>query len=184
MADLVEYSDKFDHKFSYDRFSKETLLKLLEAYSEYMRRIDGLWYLAVLDKWGNDEAFDCDLRVWEKYQPYETKSMSSLLNIRDDDVAAIMKYIQLTPSTWFRDYDLDLKSPNYGVMTVNHCPNLLSLEKEGTGREKLICQEVELKVLGSVVRHFNPNIKITGLKLPPRTDYSDCCCQWEYKLER
>jgi len=33
-----------------------------------MLRIDGYWYLTVMNKWGNDEAFDCDIKVWEKAQ--------------------------------------------------------------------------------------------------------------------
>lgn len=48
------------------RSNKETLLKLLKTHNEYMLRIDGFWYLTVMDKWGNDEAFDCDVRVWER----------------------------------------------------------------------------------------------------------------------
>jgi len=184
MAELVDYSGKFDPKFSYDRFDKETLLKLLNAYSEYILRIDGYWYLAAMEKWGNDEAFDCDLKVWERGQLYELKLISNLLNVQGDDIGTVMKYIQVSPWMWVYRYDIDLKSPNYGVITINHCPTLLSIEKEGTGREKLICQEIEPKLLGIIAHYFNPDIKITGLRVPPRTDYSDICCQWEFKLDR
>ena len=76
------------------------------------------------------------------------------------------------------------KLAGMSVMTINHCPTLISLEKEGTGREKLICQEMEPKVMSIMAHFFNPEIKVTGLKLPPRTSYSDCCCQWEYTLDR
>ena len=54
-------SPLFDPNFGHERFSKETLLKLLKTYNDYMLRIDGFWYLAVRDKWGNDEAFDTDV---------------------------------------------------------------------------------------------------------------------------
>lgn len=40
MPELADYSSKFDPEFSHVKFSKETLLKLLKAYSEYIRRID------------------------------------------------------------------------------------------------------------------------------------------------
>jgi len=184
VAELADYSGKFDPNFSHDKLAKETLLKLLKTYNEYMLRIDGFWYLTVMDKWGNDEAFDCDVKVWEKAQLYELKAMSSALNIHGDDVATVMKYLQVCPWMWIYTYDIDLKSPNHSLLTITHCPTLLSLEKEGTGREKLICQEMEPKVMAIIAHYFNPDIKVTGLKLPPRTDYSDICCQWEYKLER
>ena len=180
----VDYSGKFDPEFSHDKFTRETLLKLLKAYNEYILRIDGYWYLTVMDKWGNDEAFDCDVKVWERAQLYEVKLISQILNVQGDDVATLMKYMQVSPWMWIYKYDIDLKSPNHGVMTIHHCPTLLSLEKEGTGREKLICQEMEPKVMGIMAHYFNPDIKVTGLKLPPRTDYDDCCCQWEFKLDR
>ena len=183
MKELVDYSGKFDPQFSYDKFTKETLLKLLKAYSEYMLRIDGFWYLTVMNKWGNDEALDCDIKVWDKGKPWEMRTISSLLNVHGDDIAALMKYIQVCPWMWIYPYEIDLKNPNHAVLTVNDCPTLLTIEKEGTGREKLLCHEAEPKVLGIMAHFFNPRIQVIPLKLPPRTDYSDCSCQWEFKLE-
>ena len=184
MKELTAYSGKFDPQFSYDKFTKETLLKLLKVYSEYMLRIDGFWYLTVMTKWGNNEALDCDIRVLEKGILWEMQTISSLLNVHGDDVATVMKYIQLRPLEWNLAYDIKLKNLNYAVLTINHCPTLLSMEKEGTGREKRLCHESEAKNLGTTAHFFNPNIQVITLKLPPRTDYSDCCCQWEFKLDR
>jgi len=183
MKELTDYGGKFDPQFSYDKFTKETLLKLLKAYSEYMLRIDGLWYLTVMNKWGNDKAFDCDSKVWEKGTLWEMQTISSLLNVHGDDVATVMKYWQVNPWMWLYRYDVDLKNPNHAVLTINHCPTLISIEKEGTGREKRICHEVDTRDFGIRAHFFNPKIKVIPLKLPPRTDYSDCCCQWEFKIE-
>ncbi len=182
MADLIDYSGEFDPTFRYENFSKETLMKLLEIYGKYLLRIDGFWYLTVMEKWGNDKAFDCDVKVWEILQPWEVKVISDLLNIWGKSVATVMKYFQIWPWLWVMNFDIDLKSQNHGVVTITHCPTLKSLEKEGTGRERLICQEMDPKMMGIVAHHFNPDIEVKGLKVPPRTDYSDCCCQWEFKL--
>lgn len=184
MAESVDYSGKFDPKFSHDKFTRETLLKLLKMYSEYMLRIDGFWYLTVMDKWGNKEAFDCDIRVWEKAQLYETKTISSLLNIHGDDVVTVMKAMQASPWMWIYDYEMDVKSNEHAILTIRTCPTLLSLEKEGKGREKLICQEMEPKIMGIVAHYFNPNIRVTPLKMPPRKSKDEIPCKWEFKLER
>ena len=53
MTELVDYSGGFDPAFSQEKLRKETLLKLLRAYNDYMLRIDGYWYLTVMNKWGN-----------------------------------------------------------------------------------------------------------------------------------
>jgi Family of unknown function (DUF6125) len=184
MTELVDYSGAFDPAFNHEKLKSETLLKLLKAYNDYLLRVDGYWYLTVMNKWGNEEAFDCDVKVWEKAQVWEMKTISSLLNIRGDDVATVFKYMQVSP--WMHIYDatLDLRNPNHGLLTINHCPTLISLEREGTGREKRICQELEPRLMGIQAGFFNPHIKVTPLKVPPRTEYRDCCCQWEFKLDR
>lgn len=184
MADASDYSGPFDPSFSHDQLGKETLLKLLHAYNEYMLRIDGFWYLTVMNKWGNDEAFDCDVRVWEKAQLWEMKKISSVLNIRGDDVATLFKYLQVSPWMHIYDYAMDLRGQNDGILTINHCPTLISLEKEGTGREKLICQDLEPKIMGIMAGYFNPRIQVVPLKVPPRNAYRDCCCSWGFRLDR
>jgi len=184
MAELIDYSGKFDPRFSHDKFSKETLLKLLKTYSQYMLRIDGYWYLTVMDKWGNDEAFDCDTKVWEKAELFELQAMSSVLNIHGDDVLTVMKYLQANPWMWIYDYEIDLRSNDHAIVTYRTCPTLFSLEKEGAGREKPICQNLEPKLFAMVAHYFNPKIRVTPLKVPPRADYSDVCCQWEYRLDK
>jgi hypothetical protein len=183
MAELTDYSGTFDPQFSHGNLSKETLLKLLHTYNEYMLRIDGFWYLTVMNRWGNDEAFDCDVKVWEKAQRWEMKRVSKVLNIEGDDVATLMKYMQISPWMWIYDSTIELKSQKHAVVTIHHCPTLVALEKEGTGREELICRKLEPKLMGIMAEFFNPRIRVTALKVPPRRDYEDCCCQWEYRLD-
>ena len=184
MSDLTDYSGPFDPQFNHSKLNKEALLKLLKTYNDYMLRIDGFWYLTVMEKWGNDDAFDCDVKVWEKVQPWEMQAISTVLNIRGDDVATFFKYLQIAPWLHIYDYAIDLRNPNHGLLTIKHCPTLISLEKEGTGREKLICQDLDPKLMGIMAHFFNPQIKVSALKVPPRKTYSDCCCQWEFKLDR
>ena len=184
VAELADYSGEFDPQFAYDKFAKETLLKLLKTYSEYLLRIYGHWYLAVMNECGNDVAFNCDVKAWEQIQLWELQAISSALNIHGDDVVTVMKYQQANPWMWIYDYDIDIKDKDHAIVTYRTCPTLFSLEKEGTGREKLICQDMEPKMMSMIAHYFNPNIKVTGLKIPPRTSYRDICCQWEYRLSR
>lgn len=184
MPELADYSGKFDPGFSHDKFSKETLIRLLKAYSEYMLRIDGFWYLTVMDKWGNDEALDSDIKIWEKCKLYEMRTISTLLNIQGDDVATVMKYLQVYPFVWNWEYIIDLKNNNHAIYTQRSCTTLFALEREGKGRERQECHLVCQKVFNLDAHFFNPDIKVTGLKVPPRADYKDVACQWEFKLEK
>jgi len=179
---LPDYSGDYDAGFNYSKLSKDALLKLLEAYSKYVLRIDGFWYLVAMEKWGNDAAFDCDLQVWEKCQVLELRLLTEALNIRGNDVATVMKYMQVNPWLALCDYHIDLKNTGHAFLTKFTCPILFALEKEGNGREERQCQVISPQTFNTISHYFNPNIRTVPLNIPPRTDYSDICCQWEFSL--
>jgi hypothetical protein len=102
MADLADYSGPLDAGLKYDYFSKELLLKGLKAYGDYIRVLDGTWYLAVKRKMGDDLAFDCDRLVWDRMEVHDVEITRKLFNIKGDDVAALLKCLL--------DEPLDLES--------------------------------------------------------------------------
>lgn len=182
--ELVGYSGAFDPDFKPDKLSRETLLKIVKTYSEYIRRVDGHWYVAVMDRWGNGEALDCDVRIWEKLCVWELRTMTNLLNIHGDDVLTMMKAQQASPWMSLHDYSVDIKSSDHAILTIRNCAVLTAIEKEGSGREKQQCHEVEPRMWRAKADYFNPNIEITALKLAPRKGPDEIACQWEFKLTR
>ena len=66
MTDLVDYSGDYDPEFSHAKLSKATLLRLREVYADYVRAVDGFWYLFIKEKWGNEVALEYDIAVWER----------------------------------------------------------------------------------------------------------------------
>lgn len=184
MNEQRDYSGPFDPGFDHARLPKETLLALLGAYAEYILRIDGLWYLAVMEKWGEEAAFETDLAVWRRGQPYELRLLTEALNIRGDDVATVMKYMQANPWLNLCEYTIELRSNDRAILTKYTCPTLFALEKEGRGRERIQCGQITPWTFNTISHFFNPAIRVTPLKVPPRTDPGDICCRWEFKLER
>ena len=183
MPEIPDYSGPFDPQWSPEKLTREALLKLVKAYSDYIYRVDATWYMTVKNRHGNDEAFACDCHIWEnKLHAYELKLMTNALNIRGDDVVAVMKFMQATPWASLDKRHIEIKNKNHAILTINDCPTLSALEKEGTGREKLICQDLTTSLFTKIARYFNPGIKVSALKVPPREGYSDCSCQWEFKL--
>lgn len=180
----ADYSGAFDPDFSYEKLARETLLKLLQAAADYIRRIDGQWYMTVMEECGDSVAFGCDARIWQKLARHTMEITTNLLNIHGDDVVTVMKALQASPWTLTYACDIDVKNNDHAIITYLNCPTLLALEKEGLGREMLICSELEVKLMEIKAHYFNPNIVVTPLKLPPREPNSEICCQWELKLDR
>ena len=184
MKEMNDYTGEFDPHFSQENLSKEMLLKLLKAYTEYILKIDGYWYVTVMNKWGNDEALNSDIEVWERAKNFELKALTEAYNIHGNDVATLMKYIQTHPWITLSEHKIEVRDANYATLTHITCPTLFAIEKEGSGREKRQCAEVDFKFFHVMAHFFNPQIQVTPLKLPPRDSKEDICCMWEFKLER
>ncbi len=180
---LYDYSGDFDPSFDHVSLDSDALASLLAAYSSYIRKLDGHWYLSVMEKCGNDVAYDRDIDVWNKLMKFEFKVASDMMNIRGNGVESVAKYFQVSPWFWTFKPRLELKGDNSLEVTFDKCPTLLALEKEGSGRESQICRVMEPELFDSIARHFNPKMKVTALKLPPRKNADDVCCQWEFRVE-
>jgi hypothetical protein len=181
---LYDYSGDFDPSFDYGKLSREGLVGLLAVNSNYIRKLDGHWYLSVMSKCGDDIAYDCDIAVWDKLMKLELKIASEMMNIRGGGVASVAKYFQISPWFWTFDYRLDLHDDDRLTVTFVKCPTLLALEKEGSGREAQICRVMEPELFGTIAHHFNRRMKVVALQLPPRKSADDVCCRWEFRVER
>ncbi len=184
MAEMADYSGPFQPQWSPADLDREALLRLVKAYSDYIYRIDASWYMTVKGRSGNEEAFACDRHVWEKkLQTYELKMLTAALNIRGDDVVAVMKYMQATPWASLGQRHIAIAGPHQAILTIDGCPTLAALEREGTGREDIICRDLTTSLFSKIAHFFNPRIRVRGLKVPPRKAYADCSCQWEFSLD-
>ncbi len=168
----------------FSRLSRDRLTDLLRLYAKLYVALDGFWYLTIKERISNQEALACDIQVWEKICRYEMKNITKQLDIRGNDVFALMKAIQLTPWFLYMRYKIDIKNHNNATLTITRCPTLEALEKEGEGRENEICRIVEPVVLKCYASFFNPHIEIKCLKVPPRKSKDEDCCQWEFTCDK
>jgi len=182
LTELADYSGEFNPDIKYDDFSKEVIVNALNAFGEFSHKLDGIWYLAVKELVGNDKALACDMKVWERAKGLLAELTTRVFGIKGNDVAAAMKTLQLEPTARPSTFDIDLTNDDRAIFTVQRCPSLIALEREGEGREKEICHIVQRHVFEHHVRFFNPGMEVKPLKLPPRSSPDEIACQWEFKL--
>ncbi len=182
MKKLDDYSGDFNPDLKPSDFSYEALEKLIKIYAQLYKALDGFWYLALMEKRGNDEALACDILVWEKLCLYEMKKISEGFNIKGTDVKSAMKAFQLSPWAWNIRSEFKVIDDNHVIWKVLHCPTVKALEREGRGRENDICNNVEIRLNRLYASYFNPDIQVTCLKTPPRENENDFYCSWEFKL--
>ena len=182
MEKLSDYSGELIPKLDPGDFTHDTLRALLILYSKIYMALDGFWYLTVMEKFGNDAALDCDIKVWERTSRYEMKNAARELNIQGNDAVSFMKAMQLSPWYWTVETEIEIVDPKTAILTVTNCPTLNALEKEGEGRENQICRIAEPAILKAYAAYFNPDVEVTCLEGPPRKSQNDIACKWQFKL--
>lgn len=169
--------------FDIEQLPRETLLTTARAYCRLYQILDGLWYLSAKEKWGNDVAVERDLWVWGKVPKYEIQAIARVLGLQDKkDLRSFLRVFMLTPINASLEWRLERLTDTECIVTFTSCPILRALEKEGEGREKSICQEIDPVILQNYATAFNPDIVVKPLKLPPRLSPNDIACQWEITL--
>ena len=184
MKELPDYSGDFDPNLKLQDFSKEALIKLLLAAGKLYTGVDPLWVAAMRERFGDRVAFDYDKEIWQTGTLSEVHRTTRALNITGNDVAAVFKFLQFSPGFGVLfDIDWDLRDSHYGIMTVTRCSGVVWWERNNDhALQKFTCEEIEVPMFQRIAEYFNPNMKATALKLPPRKGPDDIACQWEFKV--
>lgn len=185
MAELQDYSGEFRPNIKYQDFSKDALARLLTEYARLAIMLDSWWHTTVREKYGQDEAIKLKLAVWDKGVPTEQRRVMQALNIHGNDVATCFKELQMDPQFPLEIWGItwELKNNNHGIFTVNNCRALERFEKLGDTKMMLSMCDLDFKAFEKIARFFNPNMKVTALKLPPRKGSNEIACRFEFKLE-
>ena len=178
---MTDYSGEFRPDLTWDSFSAEMRLKGLDLYRKMFLAVDGFWYLAAKERFGNEIAMEMDLWVWERHMRYELKRLTGMFNITGSDVEAFFKASQLMAWTGNISMELELLSKNHGIMRTTSCPTIDALVKEGEGRERDFCRVIEQRMMDFQTAFFNPEMTAVPLRIPPETLGSGLYCEWEIK---
>jgi hypothetical protein len=174
-------------------YSKERLIALLVFYTRLYMLLDGHWYLSVKQRFGDKQAIDIDLQVWDKQEQKEKVwdkqeqkeiiGLAELMDFQKRDVVSLMELSAIMPSAAGSKGYIEVKNRNDCTLNITHCPIFRTLVKEGEGREKTECEVICRRLMTNMAIIFNPSIKVEPAKLPTHRDQDEVYCQWRFKLE-
>lgn len=187
MKELRDYSGEFRPDLKLEDFSKETLVKAWGTTAKLYILLGGIWNSLVKEKFSEQTALEAEKEIWRQTTAKDIPWISNVFNIHGDDIATVFKHIQISPligviyPTQFK-----MEARNHGIFTIPRCISLEYLER--TNRDamiELVCGPNGIDHWGfqEIARYYNPDIKVSPLKLPPRKSKDDIACQWEFKLE-
>lgn len=166
-----------------ESLTKRELIGLVKLSSRMILALDGFWYLSVKELGGNDKALEVDNRVWEQVMKFYVGELASLLGVKGRDVADYMRVMHPRPEGLVLEERVEILGRNDAIRTVTYCPTIVAMEKEGQGRDAIHCTAACLEMRKKHTGLFNPAIKVTCLKKPPRQGPDDVFCQFEYRIE-
>ena len=167
-----------------EELSKAELVELARLYTRLFFAMDGFWYLAVKELVDEDTATDVDLWVWDKYARYEVKRLLPLLNLQNDNLASFARAFGFSP--WFSNlkHAFTRDASNKLTLTVLECPSLEAMKREGAGRERTFCSQVEPQLLRMVVQAFDHRARVVPVDLPLKAGDDDVCCRWQFVIDK
>jgi hypothetical protein len=195
--ELDYYDCPYSNDLEYEDFSKEFLIKLLRAGQKWYLSMALIWWAEVSKKIGQKEANELLPEVWETLakscMPLYYPLLGPNYKTADDfkTLEECMKAAHLPPDGGVDKGEwrgtLIWEDANHAVATVYYCYLLEYFES--IGAEDTICALCQVAEPRGAEAYFtHPNIKVTGIKVPPRKnpggpfDDINPCCIWDYRL--
>jgi len=131
----------------------------------------GLLPQVVLQTGGFDEMNDVAIDLWMGASPVYTGRTRRLMGIDGDDIAAIMKALQLDVGFVHEYMSVAYKiiDEQHGEFWLNHCGALLDAEPFGEGRVFGMCHTIEDPTFDATAYATNPRARIRPIHRPPRS---------------
>lgn len=166
---------------------KEHLVDLCLGSHEFLLLVIEAWAAEVVVRHGLDDMFDIQWALWSaKVLPEVREMKGRWMNITTNDVAAVMKDIQIDATSFpGKAFDLSFEMPeqDVGIMTFNKC--CAADQWEAMGRPDILeknCHSTCPASLIETAKMYNPNMKVDILAIPPRIDDGNVCCKWQLSM--
>ena len=181
--EMNDYSGPYDPNLTFDDFSKEFILKLMQVWQYAWLHMTEAWYDAVKEKVDKETADVCETAAWcrigERVNPRFAKVANIQLNTCLDSMKCLQLPLDNTTGGLF-PAQIEVINPNHIVWTIPRCRSLEFFEAKAPERIKYVCYENEKRVIERYL--INRKIKVTALKLPPRKGPDEIACKWEAKM--
>lgn len=183
--ELNDLSGPFNPDITYEDFSKEFLIKIMNVWQRAWVNMSQAYYETILEKHGKESADDIALETWSKIAERVNPWYAEVGNIKLNTVLDSLKALQLPLDNIMGGHykpEYNIIDENHVIVTYRDCISLRAFERRNDIEAiEYCCGKVEPLIIHKYL--LNPKIKLTPLKLPPRESPEEMCCQWEFSLD-
>jgi hypothetical protein len=174
-------SRELDRK-TINNISIEKIPDFIFMHLRNMWSVDGLYYLGIEEKYGNEVATEIDRNVWNVMGKIEARRLKKLFNFNGIDLSILLKYLKL--SAWVLDLeDKEIREKKDKIIIRNiKCRIQDSRLKKGL--REFPCKQVRWGFLKSFAMEINPDIEVICKVCPPDEHTDNIWCEWIFILQK
>ena len=163
---------------SIDTLSRDQLLDLCKNFAKNWLAHDGLWFQAVEQNHGIENAIDLDARAWRRFSPIEARRIKKFLHLPDNGGLK-----SLATALSFRLYAvLNIQSIEHTedrlFFYMNDCR--VQSARKRKGLPDFPCKKVGLVEYQTFAEEIDPRIKTRCIACPPDDHPEEFYCGWEF----
>ena len=139
--------------------------------------MDGLWFLAVEDKYGLETAIELDKKVWESFPPIHLRRIAKAFSVTEGGIAGFIRVFELDPLWIIFKPVVQWTDEGSLILRFTDCPPQRARIREGKG--EFPCKPVGIASFDSMIKTFAPKAKLSCVVCPPDPHPQDTWCEWK-----
>lgn len=164
-----------------NEFTREQLEGMLHDAALNWLAHDGLWFLAVEEKHGMEEAIRADTKAWEAFTVIEAKRIMKRQGIpQGGGIPALAKALGFRLYALINDQEIVEQTESRLVFRMKDCR--VQSARKRKGLPDFPCKPVGLVEYAGFARTIDPRIETRCLGCPPDEHPEGWYCSWEFTL--
>jgi len=167
---------------SKEDLTREQALALLEDFAKRWLAHDGLWFQAIEQARGLDEAVERDIEAWRRFTVLEAKRIMAFLDLSEDGgLDALERALK------FRLYAFlnvqECSRPDVGTLVFKMLDCRVQAARKRKNLDYHPCKpvgEVEYSLFASTI---DPRIKTSCIACPPDPHPEEFYCGWKFTMD-
>ncbi len=161
---------------------KEVLADLIEKLAVNWLANDGIWFQAVEQSYGMNDAKRCNDTCWSRFSPFEAERIKHLLGLPDNGgIPALKKALAFRLYAMINKQSIEDVNENCIIFRMDSCR--VQTTRMRRGLADYPCKSAGLVEFPRFGETIDPRIRTECIGCPPDDHPQEWFCAWKFTLE-
>ena len=131
-------------------------------FEKHFFTLDGLWMIETEEELDWETALKIDTKVWIRLLKIIIRRLRNYLNIETNTLSDLIEILTFRWSVENWDYEVVKNEKEEAIIQINTCPykSIMDRNPERQSRVPLICKDMCIPFYETIVKDFNPELKV------------------------